>query len=478
MNFSSEISLDNWYSPSGFAVTGIDNGANTGQISSVPLLADRPVSNAGDINGDRIDDFIIGAPGARPDRKVNAGESYVVFGTSAGFPAGLDVNALDGSNGFTLFSVNRNSIVGGDRAGTSVSSAGDLNNDGFGDLIIGAPGADPADAFDAGKSYVLFGRSTGFSARIELGSLNGGAAGFTLNGVNVSEASGTSVNELGDINGDGIDDVIIGSRLESYVVFGRTEGFASNVDLADLDGENGFAIAAPGRAISGLGDVNGDGINDFILGSTTKDNNSNRIATVVFGKTTDFTARLEPTDLDSSNSLTISSSARNDRDGQLNIAVSSAGDINNDGIDDIIIGLPFDDQIPRRSGPGSAPAEYNGKGYVIFGSADGLPADVSLEDLNGANGFALENEGRGSTLGASVSEIGDINADGIDDLIISSPGVIGGFPVSPDNGSTGHSYVVFGRDIGFDPTVRVNSLDDSQGFVIKGVPERSRIWNN
>ncbi len=108
-----------------------------------------------------------------------SGGSYVVFGTDAGFSATLDTSSLDGSNGFVL-----NGIDVRDRAGFSVSGAGDINGDGFDDLIIGAPGADPNGAL-SGEVYVVFGTNTGFDADFELSSLDG-SNGFVLNGFNVS----------------------------------------------------------------------------------------------------------------------------------------------------------------------------------------------------------------------------------------------------------------------------------------------------
>ena len=113
------------------------------------------VSGAGDVNGDGIDDLIIGAHRADPNGNDAAGESYVVFGRTTGFPAAFELRSLlpgraaTGATGFVL-----NGIDAGDCSGISVSGAGDVNGDGIDDLIIGAPHADPA-----GESYVVFGRA-------------------------------------------------------------------------------------------------------------------------------------------------------------------------------------------------------------------------------------------------------------------------------------------------------------------------------
>ncbi len=91
---------------------------------------------AGDVNGDGFDDLLIGAPGADSNGQYNAGKSYVVFGSSGGFSANFNLSALNGSNGFVINGINED-----DFSGTSVSSAGDVNGDGFDDLLIGAGGA-------------------------------------------------------------------------------------------------------------------------------------------------------------------------------------------------------------------------------------------------------------------------------------------------------------------------------------------------
>ncbi|MEO1792519.1 MAG: integrin alpha, partial [Cyanobacteria bacterium J06629_19] len=118
------------------------------------------------------------------------------------FPAQFNLSDLDGSNGFAL-----NGIDAGDRSGFSVSSAGDINGDGLDDLIIGAYYADP-NGSQSGASYVVFGSDAPFSAAVELSSLDG-SNGFVLNGITESDLSGRSVSGVGDINGDGLDDLII-----------------------------------------------------------------------------------------------------------------------------------------------------------------------------------------------------------------------------------------------------------------------------
>ena len=155
------------------------------------------------MNGDGFGDVIIGASEADPNGS-SSGASYVVFGRTSGFAANLDLSTLDGSNGFKLSGVAQD-----DRSGGSVSAAGDVNDDGFDDLLIGAANADPNGPY-SGASYVVFGKASGFRANLDLSTLDG-SNGFKISGVAEDDLAGGSVSDAGDVNGDGFGDLIIGA---------------------------------------------------------------------------------------------------------------------------------------------------------------------------------------------------------------------------------------------------------------------------
>jgi hypothetical protein len=447
---NSSVDLSTLDGSNGFVINGLAEADYLGTS----------LSSAGDINNDGIADLIIGAPNANSNR-FDSGASYVVFGgTNIGSNGSVNLSTLDGSNGFVI-----NGIAAGDLLGRSVSSAGDLNNDGIADLIIGTPNANP-NSNDSGASYVVFGgTNVGSNGSVNLSTLDG-TNGFVINGLARGDRSGTSVSSAGDINNDGIADLIIGAPNAdsngsdsgaSYVVFGGTNvGSNGSVNLSTLDGTNGFVIKGIaagdvlGHSVSSAGDINGDGINDLIitapLGYDFADPSGHSIGIfsgasyVVFGSSNvGSNGSVDLSTLDGTNGFVIKGLVANDH---LATSVSSAGDINNDGIADLIIGASEVD----------ATSFDSGATYVVFGSTTvGSNGNFNLENLDGSNGFVIDGLAAGDFLGGSVSSAGDLNNDGIADLII---GASGGDRNGIDSGA---SYVVFGSAT---PPLSPSALND------------------
>ncbi len=363
----------------------------------------RSVSTAGDVNGDGFDDVIVGASSA-DQNGYESGSSYVVFGRASGFNATMDLSSLNGSNGFSL-----DGEAASDFSGCSVSTAGDVNGDGFDDLIVGAFGADPNGIF-SGSSYVVFGQASGFSATMDLSSLNGNN-GFRLDGEAASDYSGRSVSTAGDVNGDGFDDLIIGAygTASSYVVFGKASGFSAAMDLSSLDGSNGFRLDGAagdysGGSVSTAGDVNGDGFDDLIVGAPFVSLNGSYSGSsyVVFGQASGFSATMDLSTLNGSNGFRLDGEAKFDLSGW---SVSTAGDVNGDGFDDLIVGAWGAD--PNGGASGSS--------YIIFGRSNfgsGLPeilgtsGDDTLTGTSAAEYFKA-GDGNDNLIGRGGADIFD-----------------------------------------------------------------------
>ncbi|MDB5391753.1 MAG: hypothetical protein JWM11_7399, partial [Planctomycetaceae bacterium] len=344
----------------GITISGVDAGDRSGAS----------VSNAGDVNGDGFDDFLIAAPRAYGAGNLlpEAGETYLIFGGPS-MPAALDPANL-GTAGITIFGADQFDI-----SGQSISSAGDVNGDGFNDILIGAPGGDGINNTlpGAGDSYVVFGGNS-LPATINLANL--GTAGITIYGILENDASGYSVSSAGDFNGDGFDDLLIGAFDrpgtgigqyhvgESYVIFGGAS-LPTTISLAN-PGSVGVKIQGidaydnSGRSVSSAGDVNGDGFDDIIIGAYNGDGAGNAVTNsgesyIIFGRATPLPT-INLANLGSSG-VTIFGIDPLDRSG---FSVSDAGDVNGDGFDDVLIGAELGD------GAGNA-HNTSGESYLIFG---------------------------------------------------------------------------------------------------------------
>ena len=309
------------------------------------------------------------------------------------FPRYFNLADLDGSNGFTI-----NGINGDSSFGSSVSSAGDINADGIDDLIIATPNVISNGKKRLGKSHIVFGSKERFHSSLKLSELNS-SNGFTINGINEGDSFGTSVSFAGDINADGIDDLVISAR-----------GAAPNGK--DSAGES----------------------------------------YVIFGSKEGFGSSLELSELDGSNGFAINGINQYD---VLGDSLSNAGDINADGIDDLVISARGADPNGKDS---------VGESYIIFGSKEKFRSSLELSELDGSNGFTINGINQYDYLSNSVSSAGDINADGIDDIIIAASGA------DPnDKLRAGQVYIVFGSKEKFRSSLELSELDGSNGFTINGI---------
>ena len=324
------------------------------------------VSSAGDVNGDGFDDVIIGAY----LYNSNTGRAYIYYG-------GINLN--------TIADVILTGEGSGNVFGCAVSSAGDVNGDGYSDVIVGAYG----NSSNKGRAYIYFGGLT----------MNN-SADVTISGEIAGNDFGTSVSTAGDVNGDGYSDVIVGADLygsntgRTYIFFG---GALMN-NIADITMTGAATFYTFGKSVSTAGDVNGDGFSDVIIGASGYSSNTGRAYIFLGGNSMDNTPDVVMTGEAASNNFGVS--------------VSSAGDVNGDGYSDVICGA----------------YGYNsntGRAYIYYGGAV----------MNSIADVIMTGEAIFNFFGNSVSSAGDVNGDGFSDVIISAFGY---------NSFTGKAFVYFG----------------------------------
>ena len=250
-----------------------------------------------------------------------------------------------------------------------------------------------------------------------------GTQGFRIFGTRRNQRIGQDVDTVGDINGDGYDDIILNSP--QHIIYGQPSFTATPViAVSNLNGINGFSTTS-GLTNSQLGDVNGDGVDDFLIGNLNAGGRAGEFY-VVFGNDSGFHSPFNPRTLDGTNGFTINGIDAGDQTYNfIDISSSAAGDFNGDGLDDIIINA--------RSANGGT-----GEVYLIYGSTN-FSATFDLISLDNTSGHIIAGIDPGDSAGASIFGLGDVNGDGFDDI------GIGAYNADPNEiNNAGEGYVIFG----------------------------------
>ncbi len=329
----------------------------------------RCVGTAGDVDGDGLADVIVSAFGY-DNGEVDEGKVFVYQGSRDGLPTSAS------------WSVEMNQA--GACFGSSVATAGDVNGDGFSDVVIGSLYYD-APLLNEGAAWVYNGAAQGLAAD----------PNWTHYGDREYAMFGQAVRCAGDVDGDGYSDIIVGSPMRDAATpdYGRVFLFRGSRDgssgVPDWTATGEQQLDFFGSEVSGAGDVNGDGYSDVIIGAFAY----NPTGLARTGKV--YVYHGSPTGLSPTPSWFMTGEPGTSYLGR---SVSTAGDVNGDGYSDVIVGAP-------NAGGG-------GKAYLYLGSPEGL-STLPAWQIAGANG---------ESLGNSVSTAGDVNGDGYSDVIVGAPG--------------------------------------------------------
>jgi hypothetical protein len=346
---------------------------------------------AGDVNGDGYADIIVGAY-AYDNGQANEGRVFVYHGSASGLSPAPDWMAESDLPEATF--------------GYVAETAGDVNGDGYTDVIVGAMGSD--------RAYVFHGSAMGLPDADGDGLAHPGDADWTSQSDQSGAAFGRDAGTAGDVNDDGYDEVIVGAFLYTngqfeegrvFLYYGSAAGLSST---ADWMAESDLPWAHSGFANGTAGDVNGDGYDDVIVGAHY--NMADR-AFVFYGSAAglpdaDGDGLAHPSDAD----WTARSDQNNSRFGT---TVGTAGDVNGDGYDDVIIGDNFYHHEQS----------YEGRAFVYHGSATGLPdADGDGVAYPDDANWMAESDQTGAYFARTAGTAGDVNGDGYDDVIIGTMG--------------------------------------------------------
>ncbi len=330
------------------------------------------VAAAGDVNGDGYGDVIVGAP-SYDNGEANEGRAHLYLGSPSG-PSGSPVWTAESDQGDTSF-------------GVAASSAGDVDGDGYGDVIVGAPYYNNGQ-INEGQVYVYLGSASGLAT----------SPAWTAESNQPNAYFGLRATGAGDVDGDGYDDVIVGAPSYSngeadegraYVYLGSATGLAAapawTAEANDVEAEFGWGAA-------GAGDVNGDGYEDVIVGAPLFGSGDHGRAFVYHGSATGLSTTAGWM-VGGANFLN-----------HFGASVDGAGDVDGDGYHDVVVGEPWAD---------AGALGYAGGAYLYLGSVGGLST---------AAAWSIEGEEDHGFLGSGISKAGDVNADGKGDWIVESMG--------------------------------------------------------
>jgi len=384
------------------------------------------VATAGDVNGDGYADVIVSAP--RYDHgQTEEGMAFLYAGGPDG-PAHSPAWMGESDQEWAWF-------------GTAIATAGDVNNDGYADVIVGAPRYD-GEQIDDGKAFVYHGGPKGLATTP---AWTAPPAGQGTAHFGISARFGTAVYTAGDVNGDGYSDVIV--TANGYDAEGTNEGaaFVYHGGPAGLAADPAWtahptdqAYANFGRSASTAGDVNGDGYSDIVIGTPWYGNSQTEeqldgTAFVYHGSATGLS--LDP-------DWTVTDVFTN---AEFGTAVSTAGDVNNDGYSDVIVGAYKYTKVPWLT------PWREGAAFVYHGGPGGLAVSPAWSAKGGQEQ---------AKFGLAVSTAGDVNGDGYADIVVGAPGY------ASDQSHEGAAFVYQGGPEGLDanPTWSIEGDQEGAGY--------------
>lgn len=427
------------------------------------------VTGLGDINRDGFEDYAAGAPG------LGNGNVFVFWGRAGATRPPVNLASFTASDGFRIVGV-----AAGDNLGESIGGAGDLNGDGYDDILVMAPGNDTGGS-DRGAAYVIWGRAGATRADLNLSTLATdydatNTDGFVIRGYENSQrlgdaaalfqTNGQAIATGGDFNGDGVQDLIVGHRLsdvggansgQAFVIFGKRGATRRNVGLNSL-GADGFSIRGAaadwllGQGVRFVGDYNGDGYDDIAVGAIW--NNQLQFqagrAYLLLGGPGPVFPDLNVVSLNGSNGFALYTGFA---ENVLGHSVAG-GDFNGDGLPDLLI---------SSNGSDTGGMAENGLANVVYGDDSGVPyGDVDVDGLGVGTGYRVLGANPSDFFSHSLDTAADFDGDGIDDLLVAS------YLNDQGGADAGAAWMILGADGNARQDVDTSVLTSLHGFKIQG----------